>query len=206
MPDFAGTPHPAVQADGKIVLGGYFNWLGGLSRNYIGRLNANGSVDTSFNPGADNGVFTLAIQADGKILAGGDFWHLGGQARTNLGRLNATGSVDTCSIPRRMAKSILCWYNLTERFWSAEVSPCWAARPAPTSAGSMRMAAGTPPSTQTCLRIAWPSRPTGKFWWADASPPSAVRREPISRDSTPMAAWIPPSIRASTVPAATWSV
>jgi uncharacterized delta-60 repeat protein len=99
MPEGVGVASLAMQSDGKLVLGGYFNWLGGLSRNYIGRLNANGSVDTSFNPGAANGVFTLTLQPDGKILAGGDFLQLGGQARANLGRLNANGSVDTTFNP-----------------------------------------------------------------------------------------------------------
>ena len=48
----------AVQPDGKIVVGGVFTTLGGggtgtTTRNRIGRLNADGSVDTSFNPGAN---------------------------------------------------------------------------------------------------------------------------------------------------------
>ncbi len=43
----------AVQADGKILVGGYFTTLGGQTRNNIGRLNADGTVDTSFNPGAE---------------------------------------------------------------------------------------------------------------------------------------------------------
>src|SRR3989475_12426071 len=46
----------AVQADGKILVGGAFTTLGGQSRNYIGQLSADGTLDTSFNPGADNWV------------------------------------------------------------------------------------------------------------------------------------------------------
>src|SRR5258708_33167490 len=42
----------AVQADGKILVGGFFSALGGQSRSYIGRLNADGTLDTNFNPGA----------------------------------------------------------------------------------------------------------------------------------------------------------
>ncbi len=99
MPEFLGVSDLAVQADGKLLLGGYFTTMGGLGRQYIGRLNTNGSVDTSFNPGAENGVFALAVQADGKILAGGDFIRLGGQPRGNLGRLNASGSVDALFTP-----------------------------------------------------------------------------------------------------------
>jgi uncharacterized delta-60 repeat protein len=83
-----------VQPDGKILVGGYFTALDGQNRRYIGRLNADGTVDSSFNPGADNAVSCLAIQADGKILVGGSFTTLGGQSRSYIGRLNADGTVD----------------------------------------------------------------------------------------------------------------
>src|SRR6266446_4351209 len=63
----------AVQGDGKILVGGYFSTLGGRSRNYVGRLNADGTLDTSFNPVAGNFVPSLAVQADGMILMGGYF-------------------------------------------------------------------------------------------------------------------------------------
>ena len=42
----------------------------------IGRLNADGTLDTSFNPGVTNAILlcdSLAVQADGKILVGGQF-------------------------------------------------------------------------------------------------------------------------------------
>jgi len=82
----------AVQADGKILVGGIFTGLGGQNRPGLGRLNADGTLDTSFNPGAGGGVTALALQADGKILVGGAFFTLDGQSRTNLGRLNNTES------------------------------------------------------------------------------------------------------------------
>ena len=71
-----------VQADGKILAGGYFKWMGGAGdpvtrsvRNYIGRLNADGTVDSAFNPGAGNIVDSVAMQPDGAILVGGHFSH-----------------------------------------------------------------------------------------------------------------------------------
>lgn len=85
----------AVQPDGRILVGGSFTNLGGASRANIGRLNADGSVDTGFNPGADGFVGTITLQTDGKILAGGGFHNLGGQSRDRIGRLNADGTVDT---------------------------------------------------------------------------------------------------------------
>ncbi|MBE0543181.1 MAG: immunoglobulin domain-containing protein [Verrucomicrobia bacterium] len=84
----------AIQADGKILLGGAFTTIGGQPRNRIARFNADGSLDNAFNPGADNFVWSLAFQSDGKILVGGWFTMLGGQPRNHLGRLNADGSLD----------------------------------------------------------------------------------------------------------------
>jgi uncharacterized delta-60 repeat protein len=89
----------AMQADGKILVGGNFLTLGGQSRNNLGRLNADGSLDASFNPGADNTVYSLAVQGDGKILVGGLFSTLGGQIRNSIGRLNADGTLDTSFNP-----------------------------------------------------------------------------------------------------------
>src|SRR6266851_1591525 len=109
-PGAGGVTYPnvsslAVQADGKILVGGDFTTLGGQSRLCIGRLNADGTLDTSFNPGADYLVNSLAVQADGKILAGGSFTTLGGQSRNFIGRLNADGTLDTSFNPAPGANS-----------------------------------------------------------------------------------------------------
>ncbi len=94
----------AVQPDGKIVVGGNFTGLGGVTgttaRNHIGRLNVDGTVDPSFNPGTNGPVLAVAVQPDGKILAGGNFTSVGGgtgltTARSHIARFNADGTVDT---------------------------------------------------------------------------------------------------------------
>src|SRR2546422_1049975 len=93
----------AVQADGKILVGGVFTTLGGggagtTPRNRIGRLNSDGTLDTSFDPGANGAVNALVVQADGKILIGGTFTTLGGGSgtttRNRIGRLNPDGALD----------------------------------------------------------------------------------------------------------------
>jgi uncharacterized delta-60 repeat protein len=93
----------ALQPDGKILVGGSFTTLGGggtgaTFRNFIGRLNADGSVDTGFNPGADGSIDTIAVQSDGNILLGGTFFRLGGgtgtTSRTFFGRVTGAGAVD----------------------------------------------------------------------------------------------------------------
>ena len=85
----------AVQADGKILVGGWFSTLGGQTRNCVGRLNADGTLDSGFNPGANQRVNSLAVQADGKILVAGWFTTLGGQTRNYIGRVNANGILDS---------------------------------------------------------------------------------------------------------------
>ena len=89
----------AVQADGKILIGGSFTNLAGQPRNFIGRLNPDGSLDPDFNPGADNIVNCFAVQPDGKILVGGYFQNLSGQIRTCIARLYADSTLDTNFAP-----------------------------------------------------------------------------------------------------------
>lgn len=93
----------AVQPDGKILLGGNFTTLNGTAsaRNKVARLNADGSVDTAFNPNANDSVFSLAVQPDGKILLAGIFTTFNGGAsiRNRAARLNADGSVDASFDP-----------------------------------------------------------------------------------------------------------
>ena len=83
-----------VQTDGRILLGGWFTTLAGQPRDCLGRLNADGSVDSAFNPGANNCVAALLVQADGKVLVGGFFTQLAGEPRTYLARLIADGTLD----------------------------------------------------------------------------------------------------------------
>jgi len=83
-----------LQADNKILVGGQFSSLGGEVRARIGRLNADGTLDADFNPGANGTVYALVVQADGKIVVGGSFTTLGGETHNFIGRLNADGTPD----------------------------------------------------------------------------------------------------------------
>ena len=86
----------AIQSDGKIIIGGQFITYNGVSRNGIARLNSDGSLDTSFNPGSGvNGtVYSIALQSDGKIIIAGNFTSYNGTERNRIARLNTNGSVD----------------------------------------------------------------------------------------------------------------
>jgi len=89
-----------VQADGKIVIGGTFRTVGTTVRNYLARLNADGSLDATYNPSPNAAVLCLALQGDGKVIAGGSFTGLnpeGGVStvRSRLVRLNLNGYPDS---------------------------------------------------------------------------------------------------------------
>ncbi|MBW8051212.1 MAG: T9SS type A sorting domain-containing protein [Cytophagales bacterium] len=86
----------SIQSDGKIIIGGQFTSYNGTTINRIARLNADGTLDGTFNPGtgADNTVFPTSIQSDGKIIIGGWFTSYNGTAINRIARLNADGTLD----------------------------------------------------------------------------------------------------------------
>jgi uncharacterized delta-60 repeat protein len=85
----------AVQADGRIVIGGDFTTVNSQSHIRLARLSPDGIVESGFTASAGDKVYALAVQSDGKVLVGGDFTSLGGQTRYAIGRLNANGTLDT---------------------------------------------------------------------------------------------------------------
>jgi uncharacterized delta-60 repeat protein len=88
----------AVQSDGKILVGGYFTTYNGVTANRIIRLNADSTLDATFNAGgsgANGGVDAVTMQSDGKILVGGDFTTFNGVTANCITRLNGDGSLDT---------------------------------------------------------------------------------------------------------------
>ncbi|TDU62478.1 putative delta-60 repeat protein [Prosthecobacter fusiformis] len=89
----------AVQADGKVVIGGTFTQVGGVARSRCARLNADGTLDVDFNPVCNDAVLALAVLADGHLLLGGQFTTVGGEDAMRLVRLEADGSVDASFTP-----------------------------------------------------------------------------------------------------------
>lgn len=92
----------ALEADGKLIIGGDFNTVDKISRNNIVRLNPDASADLGFDPGTgpNNFVDSLAVQPDGKVLIGGSFTSVAGVLRFGLARLNRDGSLDTNFEPK----------------------------------------------------------------------------------------------------------
>jgi len=94
----------AIQADDKVLIAGsftnvYMSATGNLARNGLLRLNADGTLDDTFDPNVQGGaVGSLAVMPDRKIVLGGDFTTVGGQPRSCLARLNADGTLDTAFV------------------------------------------------------------------------------------------------------------
>ena len=86
------------QPDGKILVGGLFEFIAGNSSPHLVRLNSNGSYDETFTPDiASTGpeyVSSLAQQSNGDVIVGGVFSSVGTETKNNLVRLNSFGDVD----------------------------------------------------------------------------------------------------------------
>jgi uncharacterized delta-60 repeat protein len=107
--------HPVVvvlQPDGKVLVGGSFSTVNGVSRKNIARLNNNGSLDTSFNPGigADAAVRALVLQPDGNVLIAGDFLTINGVVRPYMARLYGNSIIfPSMNVARSNAFVIVSW-------------------------------------------------------------------------------------------------
>lgn len=87
----------AIQSDGKIIVGGDFTAFNGTQRKNIARLNANGTIDATFNPGTGaigGDIRTMLIQNNGTIIIGGYFDSYNGTAKNKIACLNTDGTLD----------------------------------------------------------------------------------------------------------------
>ncbi len=103
---FVGTVNVIErQPDGKILVGGTFAEFNGQPASNIARLNADGTVDTSFRPPEFYGVggifgdwseiTGIGIQSDGKIVVAGNYAGVvGGGDGRGPRRLNPDGTLD----------------------------------------------------------------------------------------------------------------
>jgi|GEM_PF-1815969 len=88
----------ALQADGKIVIGGMFTTLNGVERHYVARLEPSGAADVAFSnavgSGSTQGVTSVALDAEGRVLVAGTFGFFDGLASRPIVRLLPTGTRD----------------------------------------------------------------------------------------------------------------
>ncbi len=93
----------AVQADGKVLVGGQFTQFNSVPHNNFVRLMANGGLDDAFTPnviGGDlTGVTSIALQPDGSAVFGGSFTEVNGEPRASIARMKANGTLDATFDP-----------------------------------------------------------------------------------------------------------
>lgn len=92
----AAIYHTILQPDGKIIICGSFSNYNGYSRNKIARLNEDGSIDLSFDPGigANGTILRTLLQTDGKVIFCGNVTSFNTTGINNIARLNTDGSLD----------------------------------------------------------------------------------------------------------------
>ena len=98
QPYEGARPPIAFQTDGKILVSGVSFLAQGVTQNGIARLNANGTLDTTFMPGSGvnpDSIASIAIQSDQKVLVAGSFTSFSGQTISGLVRLTSNGSLDS---------------------------------------------------------------------------------------------------------------
>jgi len=77
-----GSILTAVSApDGSTIVGGSFAFIDEVPRANIARILADGSVDLTWNPGADGYVKSIAIDSSGSVYVSGCFSQIGGAPR-----------------------------------------------------------------------------------------------------------------------------
>lgn len=90
----------AVQPDGKILIGGYFSSISGFPIYRLARLNPDGSLDNTFNPGnafntaSNSNVSWIHLRTDGKMLVGGYTNFFNGSDFSSVLLLNSDGTID----------------------------------------------------------------------------------------------------------------
>jgi uncharacterized delta-60 repeat protein len=80
-----------VLPDGSLVIAGTFTEVDGTPRPYLARLNADGSLDTSFNASVNGAVYDVDLLDDGSLLIAGEFTQAGGDGRVRVAKLEANG-------------------------------------------------------------------------------------------------------------------
>jgi uncharacterized delta-60 repeat protein len=81
----------------KILVAGQFGGINGVQRTRVAILNADGSLDPTFDPGAgpNDIVYSMARDTAGNVYLGGSFTAVAGTSKRGLAKLKPDGSLDS---------------------------------------------------------------------------------------------------------------
>ena len=89
-----------LQSDGKLIAAGAFTTYSGSTANRLARINTDGTLDTTFNPGAGFNIFNtlnskIVVDNSGNIhVAGGGFTSYSGSAISGYVKILPNGNID----------------------------------------------------------------------------------------------------------------
>ncbi|GIX50427.1 MAG: hypothetical protein KatS3mg132_621 [Limisphaera sp.] len=185
--DYWGQPTVRTvlpQPDGRILFGGWFDWVQGQSRSGLARVYASGQIDLGFSSSVTNPVRSIALQADGRIWVGGE--------QTGVARLMPDGSRDA-TMPEIVGGSgtvlvlpggqCLVFYNTVASYVRRLTVPGPSGSSLTYTSGAWRwQASGAHPQPQyvvfesTTNGVNWTSLGTpsytGSYWFVGAPAPS----------------------------------
>ncbi|MCX6903470.1 MAG: hypothetical protein NTW03_08335, partial [Verrucomicrobia bacterium] len=86
-----------LQGNGQLLVAGAFASMDSRERHNLARLNPDGSLDLSYNPGTgpDNAVYAITMQANDRAYIGGLFTSYNTTRRMGLASVNVDGTLDT---------------------------------------------------------------------------------------------------------------
>ncbi|MBO9633279.1 MAG: hypothetical protein J7578_09185 [Chitinophagaceae bacterium] len=109
-PTTYNRPHSSVtslflNADGKLLAGGYFDKVNNIHRGGLARFNLDGTLDMNFNTGvgfqggtttgtSGTEVRSILVLGNGSVIAAGNFTSFNGLPCGNVVKIDANGSVD----------------------------------------------------------------------------------------------------------------
>jgi hypothetical protein len=97
---FDGVIYAIVKTpDGSTYVGGDFTSVSGSVRNHLAKINADGTLNSSFNPNLSSAVKALAIDSLGNLFVGGVFTNINNINRLHLAKFNNNGLLDSSFHP-----------------------------------------------------------------------------------------------------------
>jgi hypothetical protein len=104
LSDGATIVSAAALSDGRIVIGGDFSSVNGVSRGNIAAFLTTGALDPVFaaTAGTNGTVRQISIRPPGGVFVAGGFTSVGIERRNGITALTASGTVDTSFVPSQL--------------------------------------------------------------------------------------------------------
>jgi len=89
--DLGSVYDMAVMDDGSIIVGGMFEWAGGVPRSNLFRLKSDRTIDLEWDPSPDRSVSLVERGGAGAVVVAGSFQRIGGSNAHRLAKISSSG-------------------------------------------------------------------------------------------------------------------